>query len=169
MNATAKYTLGALGLSALVGGIVYVSRLSSFKNGFSLSQSINVEVTERLLGIVPVGLNLKITPTIKNPTTTQLTFSHPYVELRFQKDGPMMFSSVPSDKQYTIEPQRNTILSPIVIPVDLRSAFSDIMSFATSALKNRKLDLFIKTKVIINQGTFFPITTIQDDVKTMSL
>lgn len=154
------YTAGGL---ALAGGGLYLYNLSKFGNNVVVDQVMKVSGSDPYLGI-PTSIVLTVIPTIKNPTRTKLTLTQPYVEMRLnESDIAPLASSQQSSHNFDINPLSETTFDPIVLKINILSNITSLISFATKALKEKKITLYTKTTTVINQNSKFPITFVKPD------
>lgn len=150
----------------ILGGIAYALGLKKFSDSLQVTTTTSFDVTSRFLG-VPTGFNMIVTPTIKNPTKTKLTMSQPYVEMRLKENGAPLATSAVTDKNFSINPLGQIQFDPISLPINLMTSIGDIFDFAKTAVKNKKIQVFLKVVTVINKDSVFPIRVEQPSVKEL--
>lgn len=155
------------GVGVIGAAAAYFLGLKKFSDSVQVTTDTSFEVTKRLLG-VPIGFNMIVTPTIKNPTGTELSMSQPYVELRLSESAAPIATSQLSDSNYKIKSLGQLTFDPIILPISLTSSISDIASFAKNSVQTKKIQVFIKVITMINKDSVFPIRVEQPTVKELT-
>lgn len=118
METSTKLVLGgAAALAALT--LISGSRLQAFSKQFVLTTSARVQ------SINFSGLTLAIDIVFKNPTDASLKLKHPFITLfdsqaSLDANEPLLSSTV-ENTYYTIAPNSETALKPVLIGIDLFS------------------------------------------------
>lgn len=161
-----KKVLIIMGGSLLGFGGIWAYRKKLFGDKIVINNDIKVKVGDGKTFGIPNSLTLEVTPTIKNPTSVRATITHPFVQLRIQKESVDPFTSSQFvNKTYNIEPLSTVSLDTIKIPVSLTSLALSLPALVTEVVKNNSLTLYAKTSLYLVTGASkLPVEKLDESV-----
>jgi hypothetical protein len=141
METWKKITVGTIVGGALIGGTIYIVRLS--KMGAELETVPMVKIHKLDL----TGLTLRVDVQLKNPTRTAFKIKFPFLKLVYK--GTTVGSSQVVDKDISIPAFGEAVINQIMIQVPLLSIFS-LSGGLIKAIQNKeavKIDVTTLTTI----------------------
>ena len=139
-----KIMTATLAGGALIGTAVYVMRLNKM--------SMELENIPRIMlhKVDSTGVTIRIDIQLKNPTRVGFKIKFPFVKLIYQNET--VGSSQAVDKEITIPPYGEAVISAVMIRIPLLSIFSKSGSLIRAVLNKQPVKVDVKTITTVDLG-----------------
>lgn len=144
METWKKIAVGTVIGGALIGGTVYVVRLTK------MSAELETVPMVKIHKLDLTGLTLRVDVQLKNPTRTAFKIKFPFIKLIYK--GTTVGSSQVVDKDISIPAFGEVIITQIMIRVPLLSIFSLSGGLITAIQNKEAVKLDVKTSTTIDIG-----------------
>lgn len=144
METWKKVAVGTVIGGALIGGTVYVIRLTNMSTELETVPMVKIHKLDL------TGLTLRVDLQLKNPTRTAFKIKFPFTKLVYK--GTTVGSSQVIDKDISIPAFGEAIVNEIMIRVPLLSMFSLSGSLITAVQNKELIKLDVTTSTTIDIG-----------------
>jgi len=144
METWKKIAVGTVIGGALIGGTIYVVRLSNMSTELETVPMVKIHKLDL------TGLTLRVDVQLKNPTRTAFKIKFPFIKLIYK--GTTVGSSQVVDKDISIPAFGEAIINQIMIRIPLMNIFS-LSGGMIQAVQNKEaVKLDVKTLTTIDLG-----------------
>lgn len=144
METWKKIAVGTVIGGALIGGTVYVIRLTK------MSAELETVPMVKIHKLDLTGLTLRVDVQLKNPTRSAFKIKFPFIKLVYK--GATIGSSQVVDKDISIPAFGEVVITQIMIRVPLLSIFSLSGGLIKAIQNNEAVKLDVKTSTTIDIG-----------------
>lgn len=129
----------------LAGGLLVLTAATAKGAGLKkLGDELVVE-TDTTVQVRNKQLVISSTPTLKNPTPESIVLFHPFVRIQFEQNTSEPFaSSEVKPTKYTLLPNDQLSLEPIVIRIGLASLLRAIPKIAAQIRTEKAISIYVK-------------------------